>query len=386
MVTASQFYDRRVRPDYFGPACNDACRVGVGIRSVAAGQTRENIARLPVALLDVATNAALPRRIAWIDTADRKPSTRGLVEDLRLKISESPRMQDLSPLPASPYPIANAIEILHGDSAIGAFGCSDNLLRDAVIHMVRETPLLCSTLAKQAFRASCFFELEFATQAIRPTTQPIQLPSREVLAIAGARDIRDAHIDTEPSVSLAFLGVGNVDGDEQEELALAMREVRLSAIEGEELPLMFATYERHSLATIDGPNVRGFPTPREDALVVTDRPKGSENMLRVPIKFVAVGDLRDAPDYHLRRQIRERCPRIVVGEFVQGELRKRLRAPRPTRQPITHLVSAAKCGEKRGGLFGCGLQLHLHSELHVCTVTRFQRLSQSLRVGKERWL
>jgi hypothetical protein len=117
---------RSVWPDYSGPTCNYASRVDVGVRGVAARETRERVASLAVGLLDVAADAALSRRIALIDVADGNAGTRGLVRDLRLKVSEGPRVQDASLRPGSSYPRADAVEVLEGDAARGAFGCSND--------------------------------------------------------------------------------------------------------------------------------------------------------------------------------------------------------------------------------------------------------------------
>jgi hypothetical protein len=42
-----------VRPDYFGPTCDHASRVDVGVLGMVAGEAREAVAGLPVALFDV---------------------------------------------------------------------------------------------------------------------------------------------------------------------------------------------------------------------------------------------------------------------------------------------------------------------------------------------
>ena len=60
----NHFDATHVRPVYIGPTSDNARRVDVGIRVLAAGETYETVASLPVGLLDVAACAALSRRVA----------------------------------------------------------------------------------------------------------------------------------------------------------------------------------------------------------------------------------------------------------------------------------------------------------------------------------
>ena len=145
----NHFNDVPVRPDCFGPASYYSRRVDVGIRGMAAREARKHVAGLSVGLLGVAANAALSRGVSRVDVADRKPDTRGLVGDLRLKVAEGPRVQDTSLRPGSPYPRAYTVEVLEGDPARGAFGRGDDLLGDTVIHMRGEATLLEPPFAKQ---------------------------------------------------------------------------------------------------------------------------------------------------------------------------------------------------------------------------------------------
>ena len=83
----------------------------------------------------MAAYTALAGRVSRVDVADGEPCAPGFVGGLRLKIAESPGVQDPSLLPVSSYPLADAFEILEGDPASGAFGCGDDLLADEVIHV-----------------------------------------------------------------------------------------------------------------------------------------------------------------------------------------------------------------------------------------------------------
>src|SRR5208282_139494 len=103
----NHFNPVRVRRDYVRPARNYSSRVDVGVCSVAAREARERIASLAVGLLGVTADAALTGGVSRIDVADRKPNTRGLVGDLRLKITEGPRVKSASLRPGSPYPCAD---------------------------------------------------------------------------------------------------------------------------------------------------------------------------------------------------------------------------------------------------------------------------------------
>ena len=359
----------RVWPDYDGPASNYASRVGVGIRAVPTSKASEPIASLAVGLLGMSADAALPGSIARVDETDSDSRTLGLVSDLALQVGESPRVQGASLRPGSSDPCADAIEFLEGDAASGAFGSSDDLFGNYVIHVRSKAGFLAAALLEQPLRALGPFGLELLSQPKGSTTKRVEMRAAEVLAVAGGRDVYDANVDAEPAESLTLFGVGNVDGDEQVELAVAKNQIGFAALVLEQSALMVPADERNPLATSDGPDVGGILSPRQDARVVGD---GAERSKRSPgelVELVAIRDLCDATDDHLRGQIIESSASVVVRELVEIELAEALRRPCAIRNPVARGVRAAKCLHQCSSLLTGRLELDLHNELHPQTIT-----------------
>lgn len=367
---------RSVRPDYSGPTCNYASRVDVGVRGVAACEARECVAGSAVGLLDVAADAALSRRVARIDVADGNASTRGLVRNLRLKVPESPRVQDASLRPGSPYPRADAVEILEGDSTRGAFGRSDDLLTDTMIHVCREAALLDSPRTKQSLRTLGTLSLKFCPQFHGTTTERVQTCTAEVAAITRRGNVDNPNVYSEPTEHLPLLGIRDVNGDEEVELGASKYKVSLSALETKQRSLVVATNERNHLTTPQRPEVHRIALPRQDAGVVRNRPKTAETTPDLLVGLIAVSYLGRRAHDHLRGQVVEGRTSGSVGKLVQGELPEHLGIPRPARQPIARLIRP-----QRGHLLGRRPQLHLYNELHRAYVTRSSLDATTTRTG-----
>lgn len=358
----------RVRPDYFGPARNYASSVDVGVFGMVAGEAREVIAGLAIALLDVTADAALSRSVPRVDGADWQPCALGLVGDLRLEIGKGPGVQVASLLPASPDPRADAFEVFDGDPAPGAFGRSDDLLGDNMVRVLGEAMLLHPALAKQTLRALGSLSLKPTSQIDRAAANAVDVRAGEMFPLARGGDIDDADVDAEPAESLLLFGVRHVDGHEEIELAGAEHEVGFSALVHEQRALMVAADERDPLSPLDVPDARSLAEPRQDASVVGDGPERAENAHLLSIELVRVGHLRDAPDQHLRGDVGEFCARRVVGESVDRELGERRGSPRTLRDPIASRVRAPKRRGQRRRLRAARLELHLHRQLHVQSI------------------
>ncbi len=356
------------RPDYSGPACDHASRVGVSIRRLSAGETSEVVARLPVSLFGVPANAALPRRVARIDEADRDPGALGLVTDLRLKIGEGPRVQRAPLYPTSPDPLANALEILKSNPAIGAFGTSDDLLGNAVIDVVGEALLFSPPLLEQPLGALRSLALEALTKTKGTAAKTVEMPAAEVLTTARGRDVDYTDVDAEPAFDLLLFGVWYVHGDEQIPAAIAKSEIGLTPFVREQRALALTADERNPLAPSDCPEARGLTAPRKNSSVIGDRSERLEDSPLEFVQLVTVGDLGDAAHDDLRRQVGEGCAAVMVGESVDRKLAKCGRVEREIREPVAGCIRAPKSGFERARLNFAGSKLHLDRQLHVETV------------------
>src|SRR5262245_23991243 len=108
------------------------------MRRVPAGQAGERALIPPVPLVAVAARRARPRRVAWVHGHDGDAREGGLVLDERTHLVEGPARVS-GPLPGTNLcPIADAVQVFHGDPASGAFGQGDDGLRDAVVLVTAE--------------------------------------------------------------------------------------------------------------------------------------------------------------------------------------------------------------------------------------------------------
>jgi hypothetical protein len=357
-----------VRPVYIGPASYDTRRVDVSIRGMAACKTREDIPSLTVGLLGMPADAALPGSITRIDVADGNAYACGLVDDLVLEIAKGPRVKDATKRPGSSYPITDAIEVFDGDTARGAFGRSDNLLRDTMIHVAGETVLLFAPFAKQPLRTFGSLLLEPPSESVSSTPKTVQVCAGEIIRVAGGGDVDDTDVDPQPVEDFLLLDIRHVDGDEQVEVAVTKNEIGLASVVCEKFPLMVAADEPDTLAAIDCPEAHSVVPPRQNARVVrdsTERPKASFGLT---VKLVRIGHFGNTAHDDLRGQIREFGPTFVVSEFVDGELPKRLCGPGPCGEPTASLIRTAHRRSEYPSLFDARLEPHLGRQLHVPTV------------------
>lgn len=380
MDTVSQFCDRNVRPDYFGPACNHARRVDVGIRALPAGETHEVVAGLSVGLLDVAAGSAFARCVARIDVADGKSGTLALVGDLGLQITEGPRVEDSSLLPRGPYPTADTIEVFDGDSTVGAVGHSDDLLRDTMVRVAREALFLQLTLPQEPPGALGSLLLELLAKPCSSSPKVVKVRAREVFAVAGCSDVDDSDVHAEPTADLALFGVGHVNRNEQVEAAIPKSEIRLSSVVLEKFTLMFSADERDALAPFNCPDVGCLVLPGQDARIVRYRSERPEDTLPLSVELVGVSDLRDASNDYLGREVFERSAAVVVGESVKVELAEGLGQPTLLREPVTCCIRSAQSVRKRDRLLGVRPELDLDRELHTTNIAH-SRLESRIRQG-----
>jgi hypothetical protein len=361
----------RVRPGYSGPTSYHPRRVDVRIRRVTARKAREYIPSLAVGLLDVAADAALPRSVPRIDIADGNAYTPGFVVDLPLKVGESPRVQDTSLRSASPYPVANAFEVLDGNSASGAFSRSNNPLCNTVIHVTREATLLDAPLTKKPLRTLGSLPLKFGTKSVGSRSKRVQVRTREVFSVACRGDVDDAYVHTKPTRDLPFLYVRNIDRDEKVEASVSNNEVRFASVMDEKLALMIPTHEGDSLPPCQRPDVGSLFSEGEDTGIIGDRPKRPEPSSGFPVELVGICDFGDAANENLRREVRERCSGAVVSELVEVELFEGFRSPSYAREEVASFIGSTNRRGQQPRLFGRGLKLNLHRELHKPSSSTF---------------
>ncbi len=142
---------RDVRPVDGDPARDVAGRDVVGVALVAALDAAEPGLRGSVLLAGVPAAGAASGSVARIDVGgDGDPVELGLVDGHLLELGERPGVQCAALRPFSPDPPADALEILEGDPAAGAFGPAHKLVGDPVVGVGGEPPLASRTAPQEA--------------------------------------------------------------------------------------------------------------------------------------------------------------------------------------------------------------------------------------------
>jgi len=114
-------------------ACGDVagCDV-VGVPSKATPGADEPAPCAPVRPADVPARRAGLRGVGGVDQHEGDPGPRCLVASEGDLLGERPAVQGAPLEPMSPYPPAEALKILQGDAAAGAFGFTHHMLADLV--------------------------------------------------------------------------------------------------------------------------------------------------------------------------------------------------------------------------------------------------------------
>ena len=168
----------------------------------------------------------------------------------------------MSLLARSPYPAADTLEILQGDTAIGAFSIGDDLLRNDMVDVLGESSFLPASFDEKSLGALRPLVLEALAQPVGASAQTVDVAPGEVLPITRGCDVDDADIYAKPSERLTLFGVGDVDTDEEVELLVAQHEVSLApfVLEQDSLRMPQTKETRWRPLVVQG---LAFPSPQD---------------------------------------------------------------------------------------------------------------------------
>ena len=124
--------------DKNSPTRDVASSVGIGIRGVSARYTEEVSLCFAVCLINATTDIASLRSITGIYVDKRNAMQLRFVLKLLTQVIKRPRVV-LSPLCFSySYPLADACQVLDGNTATGGFSTFNNTLRNLMIDIFSE--------------------------------------------------------------------------------------------------------------------------------------------------------------------------------------------------------------------------------------------------------
>ena len=356
---------RSERPDYFGPGCDVAGADMVGVCRETAPGADELRLRAAVRLVDVAAFGTRSTRIARVHGDKSNAGEDGLVAEERAQLEERPRMQRRALGLANGYPVADAAEIFHGDTASGVFGLANDRLAEDVIGVGVETLLPPSELPEMALGAPGACRLKTGAELGETRTDSESVLAGVGFAVRVDGKVADAEVDAEPAFRIDRRPVRDVDGHEEKELALAVDEVGLSAHSFESASVVGANGARNDDAAVEREQAHAVEAvlERVEPLVVGD---GAERLERAEFRLVApvdLADLRDGAHGVLGGETEAVAELAVVGAL-EADLVGALRLEGALSQPRAGFVHAPHGGEQSPSLLGRDEQLHGRDELH----------------------
>jgi hypothetical protein len=341
---------RHVRVIESTPARNVSRCVGIGVGGESARLARELVARWPVLLADATASRTSPTGIARVNKLDRHTDEPALIDDLRLQISEGPRVQDSALLSISPDPRTNPDQIFKRDSSIRAFSNTANLFGDDVVHVPHKSLFTATESAQDTLGFACAFLLKALSLPPAASADTGHLSGiAESLPVGTLRNIHEAQVNAQPVNRLLLAFFRNVYGDVQVPLSFAKDQIRLTLGKLKQLALAFTTDKRQMFqSAIERPNAHG---------------RGWQLNIQNP-EFIGIRNLSDQQADDLRRQ-RKLIPNLAVEPSVQRETAEFFRFPSELRKAVSGVICRFQRFEQGVRLLGRWQQFNLDGQFHL---------------------
>lgn len=255
----------------------------------------------------------LLRGVARIDQLDRDARSFRLVRYLEAQVCECPSVQIVPSRLANRYPCAKVRQVFQRYCAPGVLSLFDDLLTDAVVHVLSEKRLAASALLQQALSGFRAFLLQLAAQAAAAVTHVQQVLGAVDRAVTIGSDALDAHINAEIPLNVYRSIRLDLAGRVQVELATAIDEIGFAALMLQQLEVVLAARKRHDLTTRQRPNRHAPLTelPAENAIIVGNSAVTVKCPLHPLIQPVGVNHLANAANRYLRRQAELFAHRLI---------------------------------------------------------------------------
>lgn len=348
------------------PSSNVASGYEVCVGRKPAADAQEPGLGLPILLGDVPAGEAFSGGIPGVDQEDRHPGQDRFVGDKGAELEEGPGMEASALRGAtSRDSIADSAQVLERDPTLGAFGLRNEALGDAVVCISAEPGLLSREFLKMLFGALRPASLERLAEGGVASPDEIDLLPRVDLSVGVGEEIHDPRVPAEGAVRVNGSPVGNIDRDEEEELASAVEEVSLPFDPFEPLAVVGADEDREDEPAREGEQAQSIEGAKVvEALVVGHSAQGTEaGPLRL-IPLIDLTDLGDDPHRHLGAKA-EALSESPVVLLLEPELVGGLCLEGLSRQPITSLIDPLDGLEELFFLLGSADQLDHRDQLHT---------------------
>lgn len=353
------------------------CGIDVRIHIVPAIRALE---RLAVPYTEVMAMAASLRSICRFD--DNQPNTRksAFVRKERTELTEVPSVELASEsLVPTLGGLTNLAKVFDSKTDTTFLCVGNNLLGDGVIDY-RRSGLFSPAKPFQEFLAtSCAFGLNGTTDFESLFSILVQSIGGIGSTFGRTDNVRNAEVESNERLRVLELGLGNINGLIEKEVAFL--ECKVSFSLDVRNVFFVVTNERNLLSLSDSPNrclgslVGQYPGIVADASVSPELP------LLLVVKLVRIGNLTDASYNHLGGEI-ELLAHIVITKMVDFELSESLVRPSDIGNVGTRLVGFFHGLEKKRPLLIAGENLYFQDQFHTANVLRIFCISYYFKAKK----
>lgn len=310
---------------------------------------------------NVATTRTFTGSIPGIHFGQQDASQGRLVSQEHFQLEKRPRMQNRALLPPSPYPSTDAGEILHGDSACGAFGDADNALRNAVIGVSGKSALFATEFLEMPFCGPRSAFLESGSRFTPSPADTVKFRATMYSAVAIRGDVDHTEIDAEKIVHVFRIWIVDVTSGCQIERSIAIDQIGFALAVAEQMFLALTGGVSDALAARSCPDGdrRLGKLPRKNTFVVGYCAIFAKFPHCILVQIVCIRDFRDAADNDLGRE-RELGSDLFIDQTMQGKLTEYLFLPRSLADPVTGGIG------RPHGFMQCGCGVVIGYQFNFC--------------------
>lgn len=357
----------RDRPVYIGPTLDVPSTYKVSMRLESTPNAAERLLGGTVRLVDVPAFRAGPAGVPRVNCDYGDTGEQSLVGDEGAQLEERPASMSSPLTTPNGYPVADALEVFEGDATSGAFGLGHETLTDAVVLDRAKAGLLAREFLQVPLGRLGAGLLQGLAEGVVADANGFDLSAGMSFAVGIDRDVADAEVNAKEALWVDGGTIRDVDGDVEEELAIAVDEVGLSTSGVEFGAVVGADGDRNDETAVSAEETDAVQAvlERVGSLVEREGAQGVEVGPGGAVSLVDFADLGNGANGVLCGEPKERANLCVV-ELLELHLVGRLGLEGLGAEPLACLVVPAESYQKAlcfGFVhqeFDNGDQLHQH--------------------------
>ncbi len=307
--------------------------------------------------------------ISWINIQNNDSAESGFVIHEPLQLSERP-VAVARPLgPSNRYPIANMGEAFEGDTAIGAFGPTHQLLTYDVVCVSLELGLPASELSEFAVSCASPSPLKVPTTMLKSSSIDLHGFAAVAVPVRIGRQIHDTDVDPKECLGGWRDDLGTLHGQVEEENAIPIHKIGFSLAHGQHWFAARADADWNSppaAKSQDADSVTSLPA--EDSAVISNCASQSEIQSGATMAPSHFNDLPNCANSHLRRQPKSLAD-LPVGQTLNFNPRSGAGTEGHLRNRVASRIAALKGLKKRARVLTRGFEACDQSKFRTCVLS-----------------